>query len=310
MMLNTSTTVKLKGKKQFRGVTRAARIIQALSLYIPLIVMIIIVILAIFADLSWMGLPDVGLSPHDPTVGKITDRYLPPAFMEGGKSDYWLGTDQLGRDILSRLIYGARISLSVSVLAIAITASIGTVLGIFAGYAGGRIDAFIMRSVDVALSFPNLLLAMLLAVAIGPGFWTVVFALSVLGWAGYARMIRGEALRLAQSDFVAQARVNGASGWRIMLRHIFPNIVNSLIVLMTLQVGMMILAESALSYLGIGISVPTPSWGSMVSDGRANLDNAWWISAFPGIMIGLVVMSGNFLGDWIRDKLDPKLRQL
>jgi peptide/nickel transport system permease protein len=310
MMLNTPTTVKPKGKKQFRGVTRAARIIQALSFYIPLIVMIFIVILAIFADLAWLGLPDVGLSPHDPTVGKITDRYLPPAFMEGGKSEYWLGTDQLGRDILSRLIYGARISLSVSLLAIFITASIGTILGILAGYAGGRLDAFIMRTVDVALSFPGLLLAMLLAVAIGPGYWTVVFALSILGWAGYARMIRGEALRIAQSDFVAQARVNGASGWRIMLRHIFPNIVNSLIVLMTLQVGMMILAEAALSYLGIGISVPTPSWGSMVSDGRANLDRAWWISAFPGIAIGLVVMSGNFLGDWIRDRLDPRLRRL
>ncbi|MGD9118800.1 MAG: ABC transporter permease [Dehalococcoidia bacterium] len=235
---------------------------------------------------------------------------MPPAFIEGGKSDYWLGTDQLGRDILSRLIYGARISLSVSFLAICITAGIGTVLGITAGYAGGRIDGFIMRTVDMALSFPGLLLAMLLAVAIGPGFWTVVFALSVLGWAGYARMIRGEALRIAQSDFVAQAHVNGASGWRIMLRHIFPNIVNSLIVLMTLQVGMMILAEAALSYLGLGISVPTPSWGSMVSDGRANLDNAWWISTFPGIAIGLVVMSGNFLGDWIRDKLDPRLRQV
>ena len=151
---------------------------------------------------------------------------------------------------------------------------------------------------------------MLLAVAIGPGFTTVVLALSILGWAGYARMIRGEALRISQSDFVAQARVNGASGWRIMTRHIFPNIINSLIVLMTLQVGMMILAEAGLSYLGLGITVPTPSWGAMVSDGRANLDNAWWISLFPGVCIGLVVLSGNFLGDWIRDKLDPRLRQL
>ena len=310
MTLNTLTTGKPRGKKQYRGVTRTARVIQRLAFYIPLAVMIMMFILAIFANLSWIGLPNIGLSPHDPSVGKITDRYLPPAFMEGGKSEYWLGTDQLGRDILSRLIYGARISLSVSLLAISITASIGTCLGILAGFAGGRIDGLIMRTVDVALSFPGLLLAMLLAVAIGPGFWTVVFALSILGWAGYARMIRGEALRLAQSDFVAQARVNGASGRRIMLRHIFPNIVNSLIVLMTLQVGMMILAEAALSYLGIGISVPTPSWGSMVSDGRANLDRAWWISAFPGICIGMVVMSGNFLGDWIRDKLDPRLRQL
>jgi peptide/nickel transport system permease protein len=309
-MYTTPTTVKLKGKKQYRGVTRTTRVIQRLAFYIPLIVMITMVILAIFANLSWMGLPNIGIAPHDPTVTKITDRYLPPAFMEGGKSTYLLGTDQLGRDILSRLIYGARVSLSVSLIAIFITASIGTSLGIMAGYAGGRIDALIMRTVDVALSFPGLLLAMLLAVAIGTGFWMVVFALSLLGWAGYARMVRSEALRIAQSDFVAQARVNGASGWRIMVRHIFPNIVNSLIVLMTLQVGMMILAEAALSYLGIGISVPTPSWGNMVSDGRANLDRAWWISAFPGVCIGLVVLAGNFLGDWVRDKLDPRLRQL
>jgi peptide/nickel transport system permease protein len=300
-MLSTLTTDKVKEKKQYRGITRATRIIRNLALWIPAVVMAIMIILAIFAPL---------IAPHDPTQGEITDRYSPPAFMEGGKIDYLLGTDQLGRDVLSRIIYGARISLSVSLFAILITAAIGTMIGIAAGYGGGRTDAIIMRVVDVALSFPGLLLAMLLAVAIGPGFWTVVFALSVLGWAGYARMVRGEAMRIAQSDFVAQARVNGASGWRIMSRHIFPNIINSLIVLMTLQVGMFILAEAALSYLGLGISVPTPSWGSMVSDGRANLDNAWWISAFPGICIGLVVLSGNFLGDWIRDKLDPKLRQL
>ena len=301
-MLNViDTTIDGKQKKQYRGVSKATRFIQSLALWIPLVIIALMIILAIFAP--W-------ISPHDPTQGKITDRYTPPAFMAGGKSAYLLGTDQLGRDIMSRIIYGARISLSVSLLAIVITASIGTVLGIAAGYGGGRIDAVIMRIVDVALSFPGLLLAMLLAVAIGPGFWTVVFALSLLGWAGYARMIRGEALRIAQSDFVAQSHIVGASSFRIMFRHIFPNIINSLIVLMTLQVGMMILAEAALSYLGLGVSVPTPSWGSMVSDGRANLDNAWWISAFPGICIGLVVLSGNFLGDWLRDKLDPRLRQI
>ncbi len=183
-------------------------------------------------------------------------------------------------------------------------------LGIIAGYFGGRLEGFIMRITDMALSFPGLLLAMLLAVAIGPGYWMVVFALSILGWAGYARLVRGEAMRIRQSDFVAQARVNGASGFRIMARHIFPNVINSIIIIMTLSVGMIILAESALSYLGIGISAPTASWGSMVSDGRTELDRAWWISAFPGICIGLVVLSGNFLGDWIRDKLDPRLRQV
>ncbi|MCX7912398.1 MAG: ABC transporter permease [Dehalococcoidales bacterium] len=308
--MGTIPSTEDKARKKYIGAIRRVRLVRNLTLIIPATIMALMVICAIFADLSWMGMPNGGLAPHNPTKQVVKDRYLPPAFMEGGKSQYLLGTDKLGRDILSRVIHGARVSLSVSLLAIFITAAVGTVLGILSGYVGGRIDALLMRIVDMALSFPGLLLAMLLAVAIGPGFWTVVFALSVLGWAGYARMIRGEALRIRESDFVAQARVNGASPLRIMFRHIFPNVVNSLIVIMTLQVGMMILAESALSYLGIGITAPTPSWGSMVSDGRSELDRAWWISTFPGICIGLVVLSGNFLGDWIRDKLDPRLRQV
>jgi peptide/nickel transport system permease protein len=298
-----------RSKKKFSGLSRRAKITRKLTLIIPATIMVLMVIMALFADLAWLGLPDVSLAPKDPNDTSIRDKLLPPAFMEGGKSEYLLGTDRLGRDILSRVIYGARISLSVSLLVIAITASIGTLLGITAGYVGGRTEGFIMRITDMALSFPPLLLAMLLAVALKPGYWTVVFALSILGWAGYARMVRGEALRITQSDFVAQARVNGSSPLKIMLKHIFPNVVNSLIVIMTLQVGMLILAEAALSYLGIGISAPTASWGSIVSDGRVELDRAWWISTFPGIAIGLVVMSGNFLGDWIRDKLDPRLRQ-
>ena len=297
-------------RKKFTKSLRLTRITQNLTLILPSIILAGMVIIAIFANLSWLGLPDVGIAPHDPNAITITDRYLPPSFMEGGKSAYFLGTDRLGRDVLSRIIFGSRVSLSVSLLAIFITASIGTALGILSGYLGGRLDALIMRVVDTALSFPGLLLAMLLAVAVGPGFWTVVFALSVLGWASYARMVRGEAMVIAQSDFVAQARVNGASGWRIMTRHIFPNVINSLIVIMTLQLGIMIIAESTLSYLGLGITAPTASWGSMVSDGRTELDRAWWISAFPGVCIALVVLSGNFLGDWIRDKLDPRLRQL
>jgi peptide/nickel transport system permease protein len=306
----TSTTLIKTHKKGYRGLTRATRIMRNLTFIIPVIIMLVMIIFAIFANLGWMGLPDVGISPHDPNTQAMKDRYLPPAFMEGGNTNYLLGTDKFGRDVLSRIIHGARVSLSVSLIAIFITAFLGTGLGILAGYVGGRIDALIMRIVDMALSFPGLLLAMLLAVAIGPGFWTVVFALSILGWAGYARMIRGEALRISQSDFVAQARVIGATPWRIMSRHIFPNIVNSLIVIMTLQVGMMILAESALSYIGIGITAPQASWGSMVADGRSYLDTAWWISTFPGICIGLVVLAGNFLGDWIRDRLDPRLRTL
>jgi peptide/nickel transport system permease protein len=309
-MMNIAANKREKTTKRYTGLSQRVRITRNLSLILPLIIMSLLVLMAIFANLAWIGFPQAGLAPHDPNEGNIRDKFLPPSFMEGGKSDYLLGTDRLGRDILSRLIFGARVSLSVSLIVIGITASIGTALGIIAGYLGGRLEAFVMRVTDMALSFPALLIAILLAVSIGPGYWTVVLALSVLGWAGYTRMIRGEAMRLRGSDFVAQARVNGASTIRIMFRHIFPNVVNSLIVIMTLQIGMIILAESALSYLGIGITAPTASWGSMVSDGRTDLDRAWWISAFPGIAIGLVVLSGNFLGDWLRDKLDPRLRQL
>jgi peptide/nickel transport system permease protein len=297
-------------RKKYLGIIRRTQLTQKLTLIIPSIILALFVIMAIFANLAWLGLPKVGLAPHNPNLVTMKDQFLPPAFIAGGKSTYLLGTDKLGRDILSRMIYGSRISLSISILVILITAFVGTVLGIFAGYKGGRVDGFIMRVTDVALSFPGLLLALVLSVAIGPGYWTVVFALSILGWSPYARLIRGEAMRIRQSDFVAQARVNAASPLRIMLRHIFPNIINSLVVLMTLSVGMVILAEAVLSFIGVGVPAPTASWGSMVNDGRSYIDTAWWISAFPGICIALVVLAGNFLGDWIRDRLDPRLRQL
>jgi peptide/nickel transport system permease protein len=305
-----SIAEKVDKKRYTGGLSRRARITRNLTLIIPATILAIMVILAIFADLSWLGLPNVGIAPHDPTTGVIRDQYLPPAFLEGGKSEYLLGTDRLGRDVLSRVIHGARISLSISIIVIFITAFIGTVLGVISGYVGGRLDGLIMRVTDMALSFPGILLALLLAVSVGPGYWTVVFALSILGWAGYTRMVRGEALRLRESDFVAQARISGASPLRIMLKHIFPNVVNSLIIMMTLSVGMIILAEATLSYLGVGVTAPTASWGNMVADGRSELDRAWWIALFPGIAIGLVVLAGNFLGDWIRDKLDPRLRQV
>lgn len=287
--------------KKRKGVSRVTRILKNMGMIIPTGIMLLLIICAIFAP--W-------LAPQGYADQKLTERRLPPSWMEGGKSQYFLGTDSLGRDVFSRMIWGARVSLSVSLLAIAITAAIGTFLGILAGYLGGRWDAFIMRVCDTAMSFPGLLMAMLLAVSLGPGFFTVVFALSVLGWAGYARILRGEAMRVRNSDFVAQAQIAGASGWRIMARHMLPNVMNTLMIGITLSVGSMILAESGMSYLGIGIPAPMPSWGSMVADGRTDLVRCWWISLFPGLCIGLVVLSGNFLGDWLRDKLDPRLRQI
>jgi peptide/nickel transport system permease protein len=268
---------------------------------IPTIILLLMLLTAIFAPL---------LAPYSPIKVSLTARLLPPFFMDGGRPDHILGTDKLGRDILSRAIYGARVSLSVSLMVILITSSIGTIMGIIAGYSGGRIDGVLMRVTDVSLAFPPLLIAMLLAVSLGPSFMTVILSMSILGWAPYARLIRGEALRLKDADFVAQARIIGSSSLRIMIKHIFPNIINPLIIMMTLSVGMMIITEATLSFLGLGIPPPTPSWGVMVSDGRNLVDIAWWISFFPGLAIGLVVLSGNFLGDWLRDKLDPRLRQI
>ena len=288
-------------KADERGLGRRGRITSQLTFVVPVAVLTLLVLVAIFAPL---------LAPHPPTKTSMPNRLLPPFFMEGGKAAYLLGTDLVGRDILSRVIYGARISLSVSLLVILITASVGTILGIIAGYLGGHADTVLMRTTDASLAIPAILIALLLAVTLGPSFKTVVLALSMLGWAPYARLIRGEALRLREADFVAQARIIGSSPLRIMVVHIFPNVINPLIIISTMSVGLVILAEAALSYLGAGIPPTTPSWGSMVSDGRNLIDRAWWISFFPGLAIGLVVMSGNFLGDWIRDKLDPRLRRL
>jgi peptide/nickel transport system permease protein len=268
---------------------------------IPVTILSLLVLTAIFADF---------IAPYDPVETSLTARLLPPSFVSGGNPAYFLGTDGLGRDVLSRIIFGSRVSLSVAVMVIVITAGIGTILGIIAGYLGGRTEAFLMRVTDISLSFPAILIALLLAVVLGPGYWTVILALSILGWAPYARLIRGEALHLRQADFVTQARIIGSSPIRIMTRHIFPNVINPLIIMATLQVGLVILTEAALSYLTAGIPPPAPSWGNMVSDGRSFIDTAWWIAFFPGLAIGLVVLSGNFLGDWLRDKLDPRLRQL
>ncbi|MDE3076664.1 MAG: ABC transporter permease [Chloroflexota bacterium] len=282
------------------GNARRRKIFLELNFAIPALVLLLLVLTAIFAP---------RLAPYDPLRISLTDRLLPPSFA-GRSTAHLLGTDKLGRDILSRLIWGARVSLSVSLLVILITSAVGTALGILAGYLGGWVDSLLMRITDISLAFPAIMIALLLAVVMGPSFKTLVLAISLLGWAGYARLIRGEVLKLRQMDFVAQARIVGASPIRIMVTHIFPNIINTLLVLMTLSVGLIILTESALSFLGAGIPPPTPSWGSMVADGRDLIQTAWWISFFPGVAIGLVVLSGNFLGDWLRDKLDPKLRQL
>ena len=265
------------------------------------ILIFVLVIPAVFAP--WVA-------PHDPYLGTLSNRLTPPVWQDGGTMEHILGTDKLGRDMLSRIIYGARVSLTVSLIAIFVGGIIGTVLGLISGYFGSKTDAVIMRLVDISLAIPTILLALVLVAAVGPSFGTVVTVLIVLLWARYARLTRGETLAIKERDFIARARVAGASHTRIMFKYIFPNVVNSLIVLATLQVGYVILLESALSFLGAGLPRAEPAWGVMVADGRELIVTAWWVSMFPGLAIMLTVLALNLIGDWLRDHLDPKLRNL
>ncbi len=271
----------------------------------PLVpVAILTFLLIIPAVFAWQ------VAPYDPLKGSLAKRLTPPVWQEGGSMEYPLGTDKLGRDILSRIIHGARVSLMVSLVAILVGGSLGTTLGLISGYFGGRVDSLLMRLVDISLSLPTILLALVLVAAVGPSFGTVITVLVVLLWARYARLVRGETLSIKERDFIARARVAGASHTRIMVRYLFPNVVNSLVVLATLQVGYVILLESALSFLGAGLPRPTPAWGLMVADGRELIVTAWWVSMFPGLAIMLTVLALNLLGDWLRDHLDPKLRHV
>ena len=269
---------------------------------IPLLILAgLLFVPAIFADV---------IAPHDPVKINLSDRLQPPAWLEGGSFTYFLGTDRQGFDILSRIVHGARISLAISLLAIALGGGVGTLLGLIAAYRGGWVDTLIMRIVDIKLAFPSILLALVLVAVMGGGFTTVVLVIALLLWARFARMLRGEALSIKEQDFIARAQVAGASPMRIMMRHIFPNVVNTVVVLATLEIGHVIILESTLSFLGAGLQQPTPAWGLMVADGRTLIVSAWWLFFFPTLAIVLTVLAMNLLGDWLRDRLDPKLRNI
>ncbi len=229
---------------------------------------------------------------------------------EGGSFKYLLGTDQLGRDILSRIIFGARISLIVAVVTLGVGGGIGVLVGLVSGWYGGYADEILMRLVDIILSLPLILVALVLVVAIGQSFEMIIAVLALWIWPRFARMVRGEVLQLKTLDYVALAQVAGASTPRILFTHLFPGTINTLIVVATLQVGIVILVEATLSFLGAGVPPPDPAWGSMVADGRDRLVDAWWVATMPGIAILITVMSLNLFGDWLRDRLDPKLRQM
>ena len=250
------------------------------------------------------------LAPHDPREADITKKLIPPVWMEGGAWENPLGTDRFGRDVLSRIIYGSRISLIVSLVAIGVAGTAGTALGLLSGYRGGLTDTILMRLTDIGLSLPTILIAVVLVAVSEPSFENVILVIALLLWPRFARQMRGETLAIKEHDFVALAVVAGRSSAWIIRRHIFPNVVPTLLVISTLQVGYVILLEGTLSFLGVGVPPPNPAWGLMIADGRGFLATAWWISLFPGLAMLLTVLAVNLMGDWLRDHLDPKLRQL
>ena len=267
---------------------------------IPLTIILFFVLVAIFAPL---------VTPYSPTKTSLPEKNVPPFWQEGGSISHPLGTDPLGRDIWARLAYGARVSLLVAVSTLALGGVLGTALGLISGYYRA-LDPIVMRASDITIAFPIILFAILLVVIIGAGLINLIIAVGLVIWARYARVIRGEVLTIMTQDYISRAKVAGASDFRIITKHIFPNVVNTLVVLLTLQVGFLIIVESSLSFLGAGVPPPTPAWGSMVASGRDYIVSAWWVSAIPGIAIMLLVIAFNMLGDWLRDRLDPKLRQV
>ena len=269
---------------------------------ISLGILALLVFTAVFADF---------LAPHNPEVGNLRLRYRPPAWETRGSSEFILGTDHMGRDVLSRIIYGSRISLVVTVAAVVVAGAIGTALGIISGYLGGWVDQVIMRITDTWLALPPLMLAILLAAVLRPSKWNIVIILGLLYWTRYARVIRGEVLSLKERDYVRLAIVAGCSRLKIMWTHLLPNIANSAVVLMTLQIGVVIITEATLSFLGVGVAPPEPAWGLMASEGKAGLMTGyWWLSVFPCTCIMLAVLAASALGDWFRVWSDPQLRQM
>ena len=269
---------------------------QARLPWIPIIIMGVLLICAGFAPL---------LAPHDPIGINMLDAKLAP----GENLVYPLGTDILGRDMLSRLIYGAQTAVFISLVALGTGAFVGTTLGLIAGIKDGWVDIFISRAADAALGFPTILVAMIVVTILGAGIENIILAVALTVWARFARMIRGEVLSIRELDFVTAARIAGVSTPMILLRHIFPNTINTLMVVTSLSVGQVILLEASLSFLGLGLSPGHPAWGIMVSEGRSGILDVWWLALLPGLAITAVVLAFNFFGDWMRDILDPKMRR-
>jgi peptide/nickel transport system permease protein len=272
------------------------RIREARLPWVPLAILSVILLCAIFANL---------ISPHDPRENDVRNKLEPPFT----NTEHILGTDRLGKDMLSRLIFGARTMLQVTAPSMVVAILAGSVVGLVSGYAGRWADSVLMRITDAVLGFPSILVALLIVTYLGTGVWNVMIAIAATQWARFARMIRGEVLSIRDRDFVVLAQIYGVSSGMIVWRHLFPNVINTLMVLTSVSVGQVILLEASLSFLGLGLAPGDPAWGILVAEGREFLTQAWWIALFPGLIITVVVMAFNFFGDWLRDYLDPKLRR-
>ncbi|MFL2648897.1 MAG: ABC transporter permease [SAR202 cluster bacterium] len=294
-------------EKNVPGYVKFKRYLSLLQRWpvIPIFFISILVLLAVFADVTG----------YDPELPALRDRTL-PMFSEPvdpltkDLTRHWLGADQFGRDTLTRIMHGARITLYVLLISAVSGTIIGTAYGLIAGYFGGFVDDILMRILDLVYSIPFLLLALVAAIVFDPSLTVVIVLLAFLAWPAFVRNVRAEILTLKERDYIMYARVAGASRIRMMYKHLLPGVINTVIVIATLRIGQLILAEASLSFLGAGVPPPTPVWGALVAEGRDYLNSAWWVSIWPSLGIFLVVMSLNFLGDWFRDKFDPRLRQL
>lgn len=265
---------------------------------IGMVIVLIVIFLAIFGSF---------VSPHDPTERFLRSRFQPPGYVDDNGS-FYLGTDQLGRDIFSRIIAGARVSVVVGIVTVLIAGTLGVIYGVVAGYAGGLVDSLLMRFADALLAIPFIILVVAISGVVGGGLSTLILILGLTGWVTYARVIRGEVLKARDLDYVQAAEAVGQTNFKIMFSHLLPNVISAAIILAAVQVGTTILAESSLSFLGLGVQPPTVTWGLMLADGRQYIGSAWWMTTFPGIAITITVLGIVFLGDWVRDYLDPTMR--
>ena len=264
------------------------------------LILLVVVLCAVLAPI---------ISPANPHE-QLLSRSLKPPLWSDGQRIYILGTDHLGRDFLSRLIYGTRVSLAVGFFAVFLTGSVGLLVGLVSGYFGGKVDFFFMRLVDLVLSFPFILLALATIAIVGPSLTVLILVMSMRIWVIYARVVRGEVLSLREQEFIQGARSIGSSHIRIIFRHILPNVLAPVIIIASIYLGRMIIIEAGLSFLGLGVPPPTPTWGGLLSDGKVHLYTAWWVVTFPGLAITITVLGSNLVGDWLRNVLDPRLKSL